>query len=83
MSRLTAVKASNPQQGHLHATLDQMTGEEAGEMAELMWNLIYDLLTTRATGGLRNPCTGLQSRLNLVLGPAIRAWLDRLPFRIF
>lgn len=26
--------------------------------------------------GLRNPCTGRQSRLNSVLGPAIRAWLD-------
>ncbi|UVC15541.1 hypothetical protein [Mesorhizobium onobrychidis] len=46
MSRLTAVKASNPQQGHLHATLDQMTGEKAGEMAELMWNLICGLLTS-------------------------------------
>ncbi|WP_287236576.1 hypothetical protein [Mesorhizobium sp.] len=34
--RPSAVKASNPHQGHLHAKLDQMTGEEAGEMAELV-----------------------------------------------
>lgn len=49
MSRFTAVKASNPQQGHLHATLDQKIEEEAGEIAELMWNLTYDLLTAPAT----------------------------------
>ncbi|CDX62972.1 hypothetical protein MPL1032_80044 [Mesorhizobium plurifarium] len=45
MDRLTKVTPVDPDEGRVPATVKQLTDDEAGQIAELIWNLTYSLLT--------------------------------------
>ncbi|MEI8697177.1 MULTISPECIES: hypothetical protein [unclassified Mesorhizobium] len=45
MDRLTKITPKDSDEGRVPATVKQLSDDEAGEIAELIWNLTYSLLT--------------------------------------